>query len=193
MSTRLTPTSYIVLGLLDWLGEATPYDLKRVVEERIANFWSVPHSQIYREPARLSERGLLSEQRERGGRRRRLFSLTEAGREALADWRDEPTDELPELRDLSLLKMFFGGDPARLAGPQLAAHEAKLAAYVELLTALEDADLDLPQGPIRTLRAGVAHEREWVEYWRSFAAQEPAGNPGGGLSAAGGGSRPTAR
>lgn len=170
MSTeiRLTPTSYIVLGLLAWMDEATPYELKRVVEERIGNFWSVPHSQIYREPGRLVQGGYLRERRERGGRRRRLFSLTDAGREALTAWRDEPTDELPELRDLSLLKMFFGGEPAALAPAQLAAHERKLAAYRELRAALEESAGDLPPGPARTLRAGIGHEEEWVEFWRSF-------------------------
>ncbi|HEX2129072.1 MAG TPA: PadR family transcriptional regulator [Solirubrobacterales bacterium] len=165
---RLTPTSYIVLGLLGWMGEATPYELKRVVEERIGNFWSVPHSQIYREPGRLVEGGYVRERRERAGRRRRLFSLTDAGQDALAAWRDEPTDELPELRDLSLLKMFFGGDPAALAAAQLAAHERKLAAYRELATALEASAAELPPGPARTLRAGLRHEEEWVEFWRAF-------------------------
>jgi DNA-binding PadR family transcriptional regulator len=168
---RLTPTSYIVLGLLEWMGEATPYDLKRVVEDRIGNFWSVPHSQIYREPGRLVEGGYLRERREPGGRRRRTFTLTASGRAALAAWRDEPTDELPELRDLSLLKMFFGGDPEELAPAQQAAHERKLAAYVELAEALEAAGAELPPGPRRTLRAGIRHEREWVEFWRSFTGE----------------------
>ena len=172
MSTelRLTPTSYIVLGLLSWMGEATPYDLKRVVSERVGNFWSVPHSQLYREPARLADGGYVRERRERGGRRRRLFSLTETGEAALAAWRDEPTAELPELRDLSLLKMFFGGDPATLAPAQLDAHERKLAAYREVDAALRRSDADLPPGPARTLRAGIRHEEEWVEFWRSFSA-----------------------
>jgi DNA-binding PadR family transcriptional regulator len=165
---RLTPTSYIVLGLLQWAGEATPYDLKRVVESRIGNFWSVPHSQLYREPARLAGAGYLSERREGGGRRRRLFRLTDRGRAALADWRDEPTAELPELRDLSLLKMFFGGDAARLATPQGDAHQAKLDSYTRLLGELEAAGDAVPAGPLRTLRAGIRHEQEWVAFWRAF-------------------------
>ena len=39
---RLTPVSYIVLGLLDRAdGAATPYQLKAAVASSIGNFWSV--------------------------------------------------------------------------------------------------------------------------------------------------------
>ena len=55
--TRLTPTSYIVLGLLEAAGEATPYDLKRAVGTSVGNFWSLQHSQLYAEPARLASAG----------------------------------------------------------------------------------------------------------------------------------------
>jgi PadR family transcriptional regulator, regulatory protein AphA len=68
---RLTPASYIVLGLLNQAGEATPYDLKRMVAASIGNFWSLQHAQLYTEPERLAAAGLLTEKREEGGRRRK--------------------------------------------------------------------------------------------------------------------------
>src|SRR5438094_6555578 len=41
MSTeRLTPTSYLVLGLLTREGPSTPYDLERHVAATLGNFWS---------------------------------------------------------------------------------------------------------------------------------------------------------
>ena len=158
-----------MLGLVEQAGESTPYALKRAVEESIGNFWSVPHSQIYAEPARLAAAGYLKERREEGGRRRRTYALTAGGRRALADWRDEPTTELPELRDLSLLKLFFGGDPDRLAGPQLAAHRAKLDGYRARRAADDGTG---PRGPWRALDAGVAHEREWTRFWSRLADGE---------------------
>jgi DNA-binding PadR family transcriptional regulator len=167
MAIRLTPTSFIVLGFLARLGEATPYDLKAQVEASVGNFWSFPHSQLYAEPARLAKAGLLQERRERGGRRRRIFSLTSAGREALERWRDEPTAELPELRDLSLLKLFFDGEPVTLALVQAEAHRSKLAAY-ETLAAVDDGSG--PRGPWRALEAGIAHEREWIRFWEQLGA-----------------------
>jgi DNA-binding PadR family transcriptional regulator len=162
---RLTPTSYIVLGVLDGRDEATPYDLKQLVAATVGNFWSVPHSQIYAEPARLAAGGYLAERRERGGRRRRTYSLTDRGRDTLREWRDEPTEEMPELRDLSLLKLYFGGDPRRIAAVQRETHARKLAGYRALLEADPGTE---PRGPWRTLRAGIEHERVWVDYWREI-------------------------
>jgi PadR family transcriptional regulator AphA len=170
-SPSLTPTSYIVLGLLDLAGASTPYALKQQVEATVGSFWSVPHSQLYAEPARLAAGGYLSERREEGGRRRRTYALTARGRRALERWRDAPTDELPELRDLSLLKMFFGGDPAVIAAPQAAAHRAKLESY-RALRAIDTGDG--PRGPWRTLEAGIAHEREWVRFWSDLAGERDA-------------------
>jgi DNA-binding PadR family transcriptional regulator len=161
---QLTPTSYIVLGLLEAVGRATPYDLKRAVAASIGNFWSVPHSQLYGEPARLARAGLLSEEREASGRRRLSYELTGQGRAALAAWRAGTTAELPEIRDTALLKLFFGAEPAPLAAAQLAAHRVKLAEYEALIAQADPADRS---GPRRALEAGIAHEREWVRYWEA--------------------------
>lgn len=160
----LTPTSYIVLGLIERAGSVTPYELKALVAASVGNLWSIPHSQLYAEPQRLVRVRCLTEERERGGRRRRTYTLTDTGRAALETWRADPTDALPELRDLALLKLFFGADPTPIAARQLAAHQAKLAEYRALHAELAgDASLT---GPALTLEAGIAHEREWVTYWK---------------------------
>ena len=51
---RLTPVSYIVLGLIDAAGEATPYQLKTAAAASVGNLWSVQHAQLYSEPERLA-------------------------------------------------------------------------------------------------------------------------------------------
>jgi DNA-binding PadR family transcriptional regulator len=164
---HLTPTSFIVLGFIEAAGDATPYDLKQGLEQSAGNFWSIPHSQLYSESERLADAGHLSERRESSGRRRRVYSMTAKGRRALNKWRDEPTGALPELRDVSLLKLFLGGDPAALATPQLDAHRRKLEAYRALASADEGAG---PRGPWQALEAGIAHEREWIRFWSKLAA-----------------------
>lgn len=161
---RLSPTSYIVLALIDGAGEATPYDLKQAVGMTLGNFWSVPHAQIYAEPERLSERGYLSERREQGGRRRRYYTLTPQGEEALREWLAEPTGEMTELRDPGLLKLFFGGDPKRLARAQLSTHRQRLAELESLAEAMEGQP-GVPRGFRLTIVAGLGHEREWVRFW----------------------------
>jgi PadR family transcriptional regulator, regulatory protein AphA len=161
---RLTPTSYIVLGLLDLAGEATPYELKRMVAAGVGNFWSLQHAQLYTETARLTAAGYLDEEREEAGRRRKRYRLNRRGQQALAEWVATPTREFTELRDLALLKLFFGAEPKPLAAEQLAVHEAKLAEYERLRSQLATADG--PPGPRLTLESGIGHEREWVRFWR---------------------------
>ena len=87
---QLSANSYALLALLDHLGEATSYDIKQALEMSIENFWPVPHTTAYEEPARLAAGGYLSVRQEAGGRRRKLYLLTDEGRAALAAWTAEP-------------------------------------------------------------------------------------------------------
>ena len=163
---NLTPTSYIVLGLLERLEEGTPYDLKKLAAESVGYFWSVQHAQLYSEPERLAMAGLLKEEREQGGRRRRRYRLTDDGRAALELWRGTPSESFTELRDPGLLQLFFGADPKSLAHRQLQLHADRLEKY-ELLHAHLPAGT--PEGPRLALTAGIGHEREWVRFWAEVA------------------------
>jgi DNA-binding PadR family transcriptional regulator len=163
---RLTPTSFIVLGLLELAGESTPYGLKQLVSRSVGNFWTLHHAQLYTEPERLAKAGYVTERREESGRRRKLYSLSADGRRALDGWRAEGTTSLGELREPALLKLFFGADPAQLASTQIPAREAKLAEYERLRDTMRD---DLPEGPRLALEAGIRHERSSIEFWRRLA------------------------
>jgi DNA-binding PadR family transcriptional regulator len=164
---ELTTTSFIVLGLLAMAGEATPYDLKQMVGATVGNFWSLPHSQVYAEPERLARAGYLSEQRESAGRRRRRYSLTDGGRAAFEQWLNVFTAEPYALRDLGLLKLFFGGDVHKLAEAQVELHRAQLAEYEAIS---QRASGDVPQGARLALELGVRHERETVRFWEEQLA-----------------------
>jgi PadR family transcriptional regulator AphA len=163
---RLTPTSYIVLGLLELAGESTPYALKQLVAGSVGHFWTLQHAQLYTETERLAAAGHVTESREAGGRRRKLYTLTARGREALQAWRDDPASERAELREPSLLKLFFGADARRLAEVQLPAHRAKLAEYEEIRDGMPD---EIPDGPRQALDMGIRHEREFVRFWEDLA------------------------
>lgn len=177
---KLTPTSYLVLGLLAREGPSTPYELERHVRATLGHFWSFPHTLLYSEPPRLAGFGLVVEERETGGRRRRVFAITTAGEEALRAWLDRPSDEPTELRDPGLLQLFFGDlAPAasrlRLAEQQLAIHRAKLAAYREDQR-LEDRVQAFARGQRtverwrgETLPMGIAYERGAVDFWEDVA------------------------
>jgi PadR family transcriptional regulator AphA len=163
---RLTPTSYVVLGLITAAGRATtPYDLKQMHAAGIGGFWTLNHAQLYAEPERLVSGGFLSVEREESGRRRKLYSVTEAGKRALDEWLATPSDEFTELRDLGLLQLFFGADPAAVAEVQLRIHGEALASYEELH---RSADSWL-EGPRLVLESGIGHEREWIRFWKRLA------------------------
>ncbi len=165
VSTRtLTETSYVVLGLLDQHEPATPYDLKQRAQLGVFNFWSIPHTQLYTECGRLAEDGLLEEEQEQTGRRRRFYRLTQVGRDALQAWRAEPTAALYETRDPGTLKLFFGGDPAQLAVGQLAAHREKLETFEHLHASLPE----LSEGMRLALEVGIGHQREYVRFWTAL-------------------------
>ncbi|MFC7612767.1 PadR family transcriptional regulator [Actinokineospora soli] len=76
---KLNATSYVVLGMLSY-APATSYELKQRVGMTIGNFWAFAHSQLYDEPARLAEDGLVTADVEEGGRRKRTYSITPRGR-----------------------------------------------------------------------------------------------------------------
>ena len=160
--TELTPTSHIVLGLLAMFGEATPYDLKRMVSASVGQFWTLPHSQLYAEPARLARAGYVSEDQEQDGRRRKLYRITERGQAALDAWLGVLTPEPYVLRDPALLKLFFGADARELANAQLETHREKLAEYEALRRADGGGER---RGPWLALELGTRHERETVRFW----------------------------
>jgi DNA-binding PadR family transcriptional regulator len=158
---KLTGTSYALLAVLDEFGEMTSYDLKQAMESSIQNFWPVPHTTAYEEPARLAAAGYLSARQEEGGRRRRVYSLTDAGREALADWAAKPETAPPQLRDEVMLKVFAGADPGSLTETRVDWHRAKLAelrGYLEEARGAEGYDRSE-----RTLVAGIAYHEKMLE------------------------------
>ena len=164
-SPSLSTTSYLVLALIERAGEATPYDLKQMTAA-MSGLWTLRHDQVYRETERLARAGLLREDREQHGRRRRRFRITSAGRKALKQWLAAPTSEFTELRDPGLLQLFFGADPAALGEVQLAVHEERLREYEQLAEAMP---AGTPEGVRLSLESGIGHEREWVRFWRGLS------------------------
>jgi PadR family transcriptional regulator AphA len=154
---KLTKNSYVVLGLVDLLGEVSAYDLKQAISKSVDNFWPLPYITYYREPARLAKLGLLSEHQQEGGRRKRLYEINERGRRTLAEWLASSELAEPELRDEGLLKLFFGAPPRPIFEQRAAWHRGKLS---ELSAYLESVDDDgWPAGVRTSLVAGTTYHR----------------------------------
>lgn len=170
-----SPARYVVLGLIARHGAMTPYELKSRVEDDIQPFWPILHAQLYRIPAELAGAGLLREETETAGRRRRIFHLTAQGRAALERWLADPDTPEAETRDPAQLKLFFAdlgaaADIVALATRQAERHRGWLAHYESLRAALDPAEDSRQRSRARLLRLGVLHERAHAEFWESVAA-----------------------
>jgi PadR family transcriptional regulator AphA len=171
---KLTGNSYAVMALLSEFGESTSYEIKQALEKSIENFWPVPHTTAYEEPARLATAGYLEARQEEAGRRRRVYSLTDQGRQALAEWTSDPVAAAPQLRDEVMLKVFAGADPGALVAGRIEWHRRKLEELRGYIDEVEEAD-GFP-GSARTLLAGVAyHEKmlELIDQLRAAAETSP--------------------
>ena len=107
MSTmRLTGTTYAVLGLLAVQPWST-YELTQQMERTLGRVWPRAQSKLYEEPKKLVEFGLATAEDEAVGRRpRTVYTITDAGRQALAEWLREP-GEGPVLEFEQLVKLSF--------------------------------------------------------------------------------------
>lgn len=169
---RLSPTSYVVLGMIGLRGPSTSYDLKRAINRSIGYFWVFPHAGLYSEPQRLESMGLLSADSEQDGRRRRTYSLTEEGLRELQAWLAAPTNEHFQLRDVAELKLFFNelGHPdnvRRLAREQIAQHEQRIRVYEDMQERYSGVDSVAPR--MVTLRLGLEMEHAALRFWASLA------------------------
>lgn len=171
---RLTPTSYAVLALIAEFGESTSYEIKQWIERSIENFWPVPHTTAYEEPARLAAAGYLTALQEEGGRRRRVYALTDAGREALAAWAAEPAVSPPQLRDEGMLKVFAGADGEAIRKERADWHRAKREELEFYLEAVRTTDAYPHSEPV--LLSGLAYHEAMLDI---IAKLEKADDKGG--------------
>ena len=109
---RLTTTSYAVLGLLAVRPWST-YELTRQMDRSLGRIWPRAVSKLYEEPKKLVEHGLAWGREESvGDRPRTVYSITRAGRRALAQWLAEPAAG-PVLESEHLVKIFFSDQGTR--------------------------------------------------------------------------------
>src|SRR5438309_2501083 len=160
--TAVTP---VVLGLLA-LGPRSGYDIKSVVDRSTRFFWAASYGQIYPELRRLEQERLIEgEDVPRGGRGRRVYKLTKAGRDALREWLLGSTVTI-EYRDESLLRLFFADAlPREEAFLLLEGRKKGDEQYLEVLRAIEQ----LPGGKDPDFVDLVLHWgiefNEWGAQW----------------------------
>lgn len=101
-----TAVTWAVLGLLG-LRPMSGYDIKGAVDRTIRHFWAASYGQIYPELKRLEEADWIRGSDEgRGGRARRVYTITARGRRELLGWLNGHETRI-EMRDESLLRLIF--------------------------------------------------------------------------------------
>ena len=107
---RENKTKYAILGLLGWK-PMSGYDIKKMVEQSLGNFWSESYGQIYPIIKQLAAEGLATRivERQEGKPDRYLYTITAAGRLELRQWLAKPADPHKERVEI-LLKVFFGSE-----------------------------------------------------------------------------------
>jgi PadR family transcriptional regulator, regulatory protein AphA len=174
VSRRLSSTSYLVLGLIALRGPSASYDLKRAVGRSVGYFWPFPHTQLYDEPRRLVEAGLLTTTSDDHGRRRRTYSLAPRGLEVLREWLNDSDARVFQVRDEGELKLFFSeladdGAVEKLAAEQARFHEARLNELQAMLERYAGID-DLAKRLVPLL-LGLRVERTYLDFWREVEAR----------------------
>jgi DNA-binding PadR family transcriptional regulator len=165
----------VLAALLE--GEASGYELSKRFDISVANFWAATPQQLYRELEGLEAAGLLAarvvEQQRRPNKR--LFALTDAGRDELFTFTAQPTRPTM-LRDDLLVKL-QAVDVGDLAAVRAAVAErieqarGRLALWdrlrERLLAGATEAEYLATAdrvGPYLTLMRGLAFEHEYLAW-----------------------------
>lgn len=167
---KLNPTAASLLGLLH-RGPMTGWDLARLAETVIGDFWNVTQSHVYRELRILEEAGLVAAG-PAGTRAKRPYMITEKGRTAFTIWiRREPGADI--IRSPLMLMVFFASHlddvhRRRFLAIQRLRHEQTLDEYRKVLDSLGASEPDLAN----VLQFAIFHE-EAVARWFEWMDRRP--------------------
>jgi PadR family transcriptional regulator AphA len=176
-----------ILGFLS-IEPTTGYTLKQRFDGSVRSFWSATQSQIYRELHAMQDEGLVTAKTRAGDGKpdRKVYTLSAAGRAALAAWLDEPLDPLM-LRHPLLLKVVFAADlpPAKLdhiLAQYAAVMTATRAEYAERLEVPQILSLARSKRERDVWRIAIEHGIAWCDMelaWLARARRALAGKRGG--------------
>lgn len=148
----------VLLGVLA-IESMSGYDLGQTIRGSVGHFWNESYGQIYPNLKKLEKGGFVSckTERQKGKPDRRVYSITEKGRERLREWLAVPPQpEIP--RNELLLKLFFGQQvPAEI-----------LIGYVERMVEEHRAVLHFVE---RAEREDIDQNRHYpgAPYWKMAA------------------------
>lgn len=169
---------HALLGLL----AQTPmhgYELKNAFEEKVGTLWNLNIGQVYNTLRLLERDGLVAfqgQEQEGRGPARKVYAVTEVGRQELARWLAEPVRRPRRFKDEFYVKLVFvrlsGGDVRALIWNQR-------QAYLQVLRQLNDlrAEVNAQADPsaILLLEGGALHleaDLKWLDRCEELLGDE---------------------
>ncbi len=170
-----TPTECLLLGLMH-VRPLTSYEAHKALQRLAAHHFSPSYGTLHPALKRLEKRGLLTgEELTSGGRRKRRYTLTAAGREAFHGWM-HAQQVLDQGENGMLVRLFFLGllpedERASVVRALIAGVEAvegtmrsQRAEAMSLARAAPPDLEDLASSQLSTLDYGIAHHR-FISDW----------------------------
>ncbi|MFE5286918.1 PadR family transcriptional regulator [Nocardia sp. NPDC056611] len=149
------------------------YDLAQRFDKSIGFFWHATHQQIYRVLKRMDEQGwVIAETVPQDGRPdKKVYTVSDAGRDELIRWIAEPADLEPLRSDLGVkLRAASLGDPDVIVA-EVQRHRDQHAHRLDLYRAFEKKDYPAPAdltGPklhqYLVLRGGIRVEEGFIDW-----------------------------
>ncbi|HJT37790.1 MAG TPA: PadR family transcriptional regulator [Actinomycetota bacterium] len=101
-----TTTAFAILGMIA-IRPMSPYELAGWFDRSLGKLWPRARSKLFEGPKNLVALGYAKALKERsGGRGKTIYSITPAGRRALASWLEQPGTG-PQIEFEQLLKVFY--------------------------------------------------------------------------------------
>lgn len=170
---------YIILGLLA-KDELAGYDIKKLFEEELGDFWYSNHSQIYPELRRMEDAQLIQSYTEMVGPKleKKFYRLTDTGRALLDEWMGEDLGPLVPTRDDFTIKLYLIDSPDDPLVPQLfqeeiARHTAKHQYLLERRQLLFDNPENQQQhyGHYCILQQAILREKQRLDWLQTEYAK----------------------
>lgn len=153
---------------------ASGLDLARRFEKSIGFFWHATHQQIYRVLARMEGDGWVTVETvgQTGRPAKKVYAVSAAGRQVLADWLAEPMGSETFRSELAVkLRGASYGDRATLlrhVADARADHETRLAHYRQLEAAMPSHATGLELDQLLVLRGGIGLEQFWITWLTDY-------------------------
>jgi DNA-binding PadR family transcriptional regulator len=170
--------AYALLTSLLVDGAQSGYDLVKLFDEQISCYWVASHQQVYKELRELELKGWVRSERiaQLNRPNKNLYSITEVGRNELAEWVMQPSQPTP-IREELMAKLKAGFlVPREVLVAELRRRQKMHQEQLQVLLTMEQQYFpEVGNQSPRSLsyearlyhlglRRGIRYQREWVEW-----------------------------